>query len=303
MHESTVTDGCHRVPPMSYRATVLTVMIASPFDVGAERDAVEAAVHEWNIGNAGGKKVVLLPWRWEKNSVPQLGGHPQALINAQGVDQSDIVVAMFAGRLGKATPEAISGTAEEVTRAQEVGKPVHLYFSKGQIPADTDPEQLAALNAFKKDMETAGLYGEFFDSADLAAQVRRALDYDVAHMSAAEEEAGAAPAAPVGKPVDFTAQPGQERLPNGVSRGGQPKWTTKHWADVTNVGTDDAHDVRYTTGGDRSPMWLHEEGTSVFPAGQTRRVGYTLGMGGGDRIIRVSWTRDGVEESKDLFVG
>jgi hypothetical protein len=288
---------------MSYRATVLTVMIASPFDVGAERDAVEAAIHDWNVSNAASREVVLLPWRWEKNAVPQLGGHPQALINAQGVDQSDIVVAMFAGRIGKATAEAISGTAEEVTRARDAGKPVHLFFSNGSIPAGSDPEQLAALQTFKGEMETAGLYGEFTDPADLAAKVRRALDYDVTQMPEVTSSPAETAAAPAVKPVDFIAQPGEERLPNGVSRGGQPKWTMKHWADVTNVGTEDAYDVRYRAAGERTPMFLHEEGTRVFPAGQKRRIGYTLGMGGGDRVIRVTWTRDGVEESKDLFVG
>lgn len=289
---------------MSYRATVLTVMIASPFDVGPERDAVEEAIHEWNVSNAGSKKVVLLPWRWEKNSVPQLGGHPQALINAQGVDQSDIVVAMFAGRVGKATPEAISGTAEEVTTAQEAGIPVHLYFSNGSIPANTDPEQLAALNGFKKQMETAGLYGEFSDPADLASQVRRALDYDVAHLPAVEEEeATIEPSAPARKPVDFIAQPGEERLPDGVTRGGKPKWKTNRWAEITNVGTEDAHNVRYQVAGEHSPMMLLERGTSVFPAGQVRRVRYVLMMGEGEQVIRVTWTRDGVEESKDLFIG
>lgn len=288
---------------MTYRATVITVMIASPFDVGAERDAVEEAIHEWNVSNAGNRKVVLLPWRWEKNSVPQLGGHPQALINAQGVDQSDVVVAMFAGRLGKATPEAISGTAEEVARAQEAGKPVHLFFSNGSIPARTDPEQLAALNGFKAQMETAGLYGEFSDPADLASQVRRALDYDVAHLPAAEGEPESAPATPVGKPVDFIAQPGSERLPNGVTRGGKPKWKTNHWADVTNVGTEDAQNVRFQTVGDHSPMVLIDSGTSVFPAGQTRPVRFVLMMGQGEQIIRVTWTRDGVDDFKDLFVG
>lgn len=288
---------------MTYRATVITVMIASPFDVGAERDAVEEAIHEWNVSNAGNRKVVLLPWRWEKNSVPQLGGHPQALINAQGVDQSDVVVAMFAGRLGKATPEAISGTAEEVARAQEAGKPVHLFFSNGSIPARTDPEQLAALNEFKAQMETAGLYGEFSDPADLASQVRRALDYDVAHLPAAEGETESAPATPVGKPVDFIAQPGSERLPNGVTRGGKPKWKTNHWADVTNVGTEDAQNVRFQTVGDHSPMVLIDSGTSVFPAGQTRPVRFVLMMGQGEQIIRVTWTRDGVDDFKDLFIG
>lgn len=288
---------------MTYRATVITVMIASPFDVGAERDAVEEAIHEWNVSNAGNRKVVLLPWRWEKNSVPQLGGHPQALINAQGVDQSDVVVAMFAGRLGKATPEAISGTAEEVARAQEAGKPVHLFFSNGSIPARTDPEQLAALNEFKAQMETAGLYGEFSDPADLASQVRRALDYDVAHLPAAEEEDESGPAVPVSKPVDFIAQPGSERLPNGVTNRGKPKWKTNHWADVTNVGTEDAQNVRFQTVGEESPMMLIDRGTSVFPAGQTRPVRFVLMMGQGEQIIRVTWTRDGVDDFKDLFVG
>lgn len=289
---------------MSYRATVLTVMIASPFDVGAERDAVEASIHEWNVSNAPARKVVLLPWRWEKNAVAQLGGHPQTLINAQGVDQSDIVVAMFASRLGKATPEAISGTAEEVTRARDDGKPVHLYFSNGSIPAGSDPEQLAALQKFKKEMETAGLYGEFTDAADLAAQVRRALDFDVAQLlaSAPEPDEGST-SAPSAKPVDFVAQPGEEQVPNGTTPGGKPKFKTRHWADVTNVGTEDAHDVRYSTVGERSPMMLHEEGTSVFPKDQTRHIGYTLMMGGGDRGIRVTWTRNGVEDFKDLFIG
>lgn len=288
---------------MSYRATVLTVMIASPFDVGAERNAVEAAIHEWNVSNAASREVVLLPWRWEKNSIPQLGAHPQALINAQGVDKCDIVVAMFAGRLGKATPEAISGTAEEVTRAQDAGKPVHLFFSNGSIPAGSDPEQLAALQEFKSQMETAGLYGEFSDAADLAAQVRRALDYDVTQTPEVAPSPTNAASVPAGKPVDFTAQPGQERLPNGFTRGGQPKWTIKHWADVTNVGTEDAHNVRFRTAEENSPMWLHTEEASLFPKGQTRRISYTLGMSEGEQIIRVIWTRDGVEDFKDLHVG
>ena len=82
---------------MSYAATVLRVMIASPSDVQDARDAVERAVHSWNDANAKNKGVILQPWRWETSAVPVLGAHPQRLINAQGVDNSDIVFAMFAG--------------------------------------------------------------------------------------------------------------------------------------------------------------------------------------------------------------
>lgn len=114
---------------MPYVATVLRVMIASPSDVPEARDAVEKAVHGWNDANARNKGVILQPWRWETSAVPVMGAHPQKLINAQGVDDSDIVFALFGGRLGSPTPDAISGTAEEIDRALELGKPVHLYFS------------------------------------------------------------------------------------------------------------------------------------------------------------------------------
>lgn len=90
-----------------------------------------------------------------------LGAHPQKLINAQGVDDSDIVFALFGGRLGSPTPDAVSGTAEEIDRALRAGKPVHLYFSTAPLPHDIDTAQLEALRAFKTDMYDRGLLGEF----------------------------------------------------------------------------------------------------------------------------------------------
>ena len=55
---------------MSFAASVLRVMIASPSDIPDARDAVEAAINDWNNANATNKQVVLLPWRWETSSVP-----------------------------------------------------------------------------------------------------------------------------------------------------------------------------------------------------------------------------------------
>ena len=127
---------------MSFPATVLRVLVASPSDVPDARDAVEGALHSWNRLHATTRNVVLLPWRWETNSVPLLGGHPQEIINTQGVDGADIVVALFGSRLGSPTPDAVSGTVEEIERAVNSGKPVHLFFSRAPLPHDVDTAQL-----------------------------------------------------------------------------------------------------------------------------------------------------------------
>jgi hypothetical protein len=155
------------------------VLIASPSDLPDARDAVEKVVLEWNAEHGRKESVFLQPWRWETSAVPVLGAHPQQLINAQGVDDSDIVFALFNARLGSPTPTAVSGTVEEVDRALRMGKPVHLFFSTGQLPNDVDTDQLNALRAFKKDMQDRGLLGEFGDLDQLRRLVRMAITHDV----------------------------------------------------------------------------------------------------------------------------
>lgn len=76
---------------------------------------------------------------WERQAVPEVGGRPQALINSQAVDRADVVVAFFDSRLGSHTGVDVSGTAEEIHRATDLGKPVHVYFSNERLPRDTDP--------------------------------------------------------------------------------------------------------------------------------------------------------------------
>jgi len=167
---------------MSYAATVLRVMIASPADLADARDSVEKAIHNWNDANARFKRTILQPWRWESSAIPILGGHPQTLINAQGVDDSDIVFALFGSRLGSPTPSAISGTVEEIDRAQRRSTPVHLYFSNAPIPADVDIVQLTALRTFKREMQLKGLLGEYSDVAQLEHKVWSAIEHDLALM-------------------------------------------------------------------------------------------------------------------------
>lgn len=159
--------------------TGVVIVVASPGDAGEERALLRDALVDWNISQGRRQGVALLPWLWDRHSGPQLGGRPQAIINRQAVDRSDVVVAVFDSRLGTATGVDVSGTAEEINRAADLGKPVHVYFSNEPLPRDVDPKQLAALSKFQKELSEKGLLGEYSDPQDLVGQVLRAVQYDV----------------------------------------------------------------------------------------------------------------------------
>lgn len=285
---------------MSFNANVLRVMIASPSDIPDARDAVESAINDWNNANARNKQVVLLPWRWETSSVPVLGGHPQSLINSQGVDESDIVFALFGSRLGSPTPDAVSGTVEEIERAVSDGKPVHLYFSTAALPNDVDTRQLDGLREFRAEISQRGLLGEFATTAQLGHEVWKAIEYDIANLGLPTPSSATTPS--LG--VDIRVQPQQEREVSGFSSKGAPKYTTKRWLDVVNDGEQDAEEVTFegTTGsglmhliGPSQPVTLHKR--------TTRRLPIALSSGVEDAKLRVAWVQDGeaAEKTFDLF--
>lgn len=157
----------------------VTVLVASPGDALPERGIVRDRLVDWNIERGRREQVHLAPWLWERHATAEVGGRPQAIINRQAVDQADVVVAFFDSRLGSSTGVDVSGTAEEIRRAHELGKPVHVYFSNEPIPRDADMDQLAALREFKEELATNALLGEYSDPADLAGQVIRAIERDI----------------------------------------------------------------------------------------------------------------------------
>jgi hypothetical protein len=275
-------------------------MIASPSDVQDARDAVEGAIHGWNDANARTKQVILQPWRWETASVPTLGGHPQTLINAQGVDDSDVVFALFGSKLGSPTPDAVSGTVEEIERAEEQGKPVHLYFSTAPLPSDVNTAQLDGLRAFKQEIQARGLYGEFSNSSQLTHEVWKAIEFDISNLNL-----DLPVMAQVARGVDFRVQPMRERESTGVDKRGKQQYRTRTWLEITNAGTVDAQDVRYEVPQQDSGLHLAMGDTAtVIHAGQTRTLNVSRVMGGsGDPVLRINWTEDGEPQSKDFHVG
>lgn len=222
---------------MPFHATVVQVLIASPGDTQAERTAILTDASRWNGRNAQGRGFILSPWLYELHATPIYGDRPQAIINRQGVDRSDVVVAVFGTRLGTPTGVDVSGTVEEIKRAHELGKPVHVYFSSADIPRDTDPKDLAALENFREAFE--GLYSTYSDPADVARQVRDALEYDLDAFDAIP-----APSAPAAVKLEVSHE--HEQVQTGLDRNMKMKYrNVVRDLVIKNSGENDAEDLRF----------------------------------------------------------
>ncbi len=161
---------------MVYPAHVVHVLIASPSDVSEERKALRAALWEFNDEHTPANQVVLLPRTWEQNSTPRLGADPQAILDAQIVDTSDVAVGIFWTRIGQLLPDGTPATVHELERLVEAGKPVLLYFSNTPVvPSSLDAEQWAPLQEFKERAKTWGIYREYSGVEELVEHIRRNL--------------------------------------------------------------------------------------------------------------------------------
>ncbi len=174
---------------MSYQATVINIMIASPGDVTDERQKIRDVVFEWNVTHAEDKKLVLMPVGWDSHSTPEMGRRPQAIINEQVLNRCDLLVAVFWTRLGSPTGESTSGTVEEIDRHLEAGKPAMLYFSNTPVRLDSVvDEQYHALKAFRKNCEKRGLIETYGSIQEFHDKFTRQLTQKVNRMFAGPVE-------------------------------------------------------------------------------------------------------------------
>ena len=146
---------------MPYQATVYNVMIASPSDVENERKLAREALNEWNSLHSEDKNIVLLPIGWDTHTAPEMGAHPQTIIDKQILANADLLIGIFLHRLGTPTLDAQSGTAHEIDSHRDSGKPAMIYFLEEKVdPSLFDKEQYEKLMAFKDDMKKKGLLHE-----------------------------------------------------------------------------------------------------------------------------------------------
>jgi len=159
---------------MSYQATVIPVMIASPGDVSEERNLIRDVLHELNDIRSVQSNAVLLPVGWETHSSPDLGGRAQEQINVKVLDKCDLLVGVFWTRIGTPTGQAESGTAEEIRKHVQAGKPAMVYFSTAPVAPDMlDVDQYKALQAFKGWCENQGLIEQYDNLSSFSEKFRR----------------------------------------------------------------------------------------------------------------------------------
>jgi hypothetical protein len=161
---------------MPYTATVFMVMIASPSDVPQEREIARQVINSWNSMHSEDRKVVLMPLGWDTHSAPVMGGRAQEIINSQILKQSDLLVAIFWTRIGTATEKSISGTAEEIEKHVNAGKPAMVYFSSAAVPPEKlDRKQYESLIKFKEICRQRGLTHEFDSPQSFQSDFSRQL--------------------------------------------------------------------------------------------------------------------------------
>ena len=177
---------------MPVEAKVYRILIASPRDVEEEEKIIREQSYKWNAANTMGMKKILMPIRWNTDATPSLEGRGQSVINSQLVDSCDLLIGIFRTRLGTPTPEADSGTVEEIERANNQGKPCLVYFHDPVTEVGIDKEQYQKLQIYKKELQTKGLTDNYNSLDEFRDKVYGHISSVVHKLSQEDKERRAA---------------------------------------------------------------------------------------------------------------
>jgi hypothetical protein len=195
---------------MSFPAKVLNVLIASPSDVQEERDAISAAIQNWNSLHAEDKGIVLHPIRWETDSVPTVNETAQENINRTVVDRADLVVGVFWTRIGTKTQNAESGTLEEIERVAKKTKHILLYFSNKTIdPYLVQLDQMEALKKFRDKIQKDALIESFASITEFTNKLSIHLEKTVREIQSLFTPTDGRPQGPQIEVVPFFGSPSE----------------------------------------------------------------------------------------------
>lgn len=162
--------------------------------------------------------IVLLPVRWETDATPQLGDRPQAIINQQIVNLSDVLIGIFHTRIGSPTGKAESGTIEEIRQFVDSGRPALLYFSSAPLPSNVDLEQVALVREFKEEMRNSGVLGDYATDDELRRSLTRHLTTTVRGLLLQDQAGVAQPGGAEQSAVDPTSQVRDEERSSTVEQ-------------------------------------------------------------------------------------
>lgn len=249
-----MSEADTRESNLSYSGVIRRFLISCPGDVPHEDLAVvRQAIGRWNGVYGEGFATAIVPLSWGEHAAAEFGQHPQTVINRQLVERADGCIAIFANRIGTATNDAESGTAEEIQKLAEAGGHVAILRCLRPVdPARIDHAQAAKLEEYLAKVRQQALILDYGTDADLARHIDNILVYAVSRDQARatlqlQTNVGAAPrVAEVWPRVE-----GSERVSTDAR--GRIR-TTRDWRLVLhNTGTAPAREVRFDT--DDSGGW------------------------------------------------
>lgn len=178
---------------MPIQTKLYRVLIASPRDVTRERNIVRQEIARWNSMHAEDLQMILSPVGWETDATPDLQERGQAVINRQLVDSCDLLIGIFRTRLGTPTPQAESGTVEEIERADNEGKRCIVYFSDKVFQlSNGEQEQYERLQNYRKELNARGLTDSYITTNDFREKVSRHLTTAIREIAKEDRERRAA---------------------------------------------------------------------------------------------------------------
>lgn len=148
--------------------SLIRAFLASPSDVSEERIIVKKVVDELNNLHGSWNNVRIELIGWETHTFPNIGLHPQEVINRQiGIDY-DIFIGIMWKKFGSKTLHADSGTEEEFNIAHQkyIDSPNNidiLFFFKDTPTkiSEINIEQLVKINEFKLKIQSENYYKSF----------------------------------------------------------------------------------------------------------------------------------------------
>ena len=152
---------------MAQNVLLYDILISCPGDIVEERNIIDDALTRFNALFGDTLGIALRSKHWTKNSYPESGDKPQALLNKQFVNDCDAAVAIMWGRFGTPTDEYGSGTEEEIELMLSQGKQVFMYFSDAPIPpSKIDNDQYIRVTAFRNKYKDRGIYSVYSSSEE-----------------------------------------------------------------------------------------------------------------------------------------
>lgn len=147
---------------MAKSVTQYDLLISCPGEIKEEIECIKSAVEQFNSSFSDALGISIQVKHWSKNSYPQSGGKPQALLNEQFVNDCDAAVAIMWTKFGTPTDEYGSGTEEEIEIMLKDGKQVFMYFCDKPIsPSEMNSDEYKRVKAFRDKYKDRGIYSTY----------------------------------------------------------------------------------------------------------------------------------------------